>query len=105
MIHLKGPEKIFVSTNLHRRHDPIFFKLHMQVYLGALLINSHFVLSYLIKYAHNDLISDFSIFGIHNVILKASAFKFCSFLRTYQAVKHKSSFFTVFLYGRLLGSF
>ena len=61
----------FVSAQKHRRNGQIFFKLAVQVYLGVPLISLLlflFVLSYLIKYAHNDLISDFSIFGIHSVI-------------------------------------
>ena len=36
--------------------------------LGVPSINLWFVLSYLIKYVHNSIISDFSIFGIHRVI-------------------------------------
>ena len=38
-----------------------------------------FVWSYLIKYAHNSIISDFSIFGFHNVIFQVRAFKFRTF--------------------------
>ena len=38
------------------------------MYIGGPSINSWFVLSCLIKYVHNELIIDFSIFGIHNVI-------------------------------------
>ena len=40
----------------------------MQVYLCVPSINLSIVSSYLIKYAHNDLISYFSISGISNVI-------------------------------------
>ena len=36
--------------------------------LGVPSINLLFVLSYLIKYGHNSIFSDFSIFGIHRVI-------------------------------------
>ena len=46
----------------------IFFKFCTQVYLSVPSINLLFVFSYLIKYAHNSIISDFSIFGIHRVI-------------------------------------
>ena len=45
-----------------------FFKFGMQMLLGGSLINLFFVLSYLIKYVHKSIISDFSIFGIHRVI-------------------------------------
>ena len=45
-----------------------FFNCGVQLYLGVPSINLWFVGSYLVKYAHNDLISDFSIFGIHSVI-------------------------------------
>ena len=58
-----------VSTKTHRCKWPIFFKFCTQVCLGVPSINSLFVLSYLIKYAHNSIINDFSIFGIHRVIL------------------------------------
>ena len=57
-----------VSTKKHRCKWRIFFKFCTQVCLGVPLINLLFVLSYLIKYAHNSIISDFSIFGIHRVI-------------------------------------
>ena len=40
----------------------------MQMLLGGPLSNSLFVWSYLIKYAHNSIISDFSIFGFYSVI-------------------------------------
>ena len=46
-----------------------FFKFDTQVCLGVPSINLLFVLTYLIKYAHNSIISDFSIFGFHNVIV------------------------------------
>ena len=45
-----------------------FFKFGIQVCLGVPSINLLFVLSNLIKYAQNSIISDFSIFGIHRVI-------------------------------------
>ena len=57
-----------VSTKKHRCKWRIFFKFCIQVCLGVPSINLLFVLSYLIKYAHNSIISDFSIFGIHRVI-------------------------------------
>ena len=57
-----------VSTKKHRCKWRIFFKFCTQVCLGVPSINLLFVLSYLIKYAHNSIISDFSIFGIHWVI-------------------------------------
>ena len=57
-----------VSTKKHRCKWQIFFKFCTQVCLGVPSINLLFVLSYLIKYAHNSIISDFSIFGIHRVI-------------------------------------
>ena len=57
-----------VSTKKHRCKWRIFFKFCTQVCLGVPSINLWFVLSYLIKYAHNSIISDFSIFGIHRVI-------------------------------------
>ena len=40
----------------------------MQVYFGGLPDNLWFSWRYLIKYAHNNLISDVNIFGDHNVI-------------------------------------
>ena len=57
-----------VSTKKHRCKWQIFFKFCTQVCWGVPSINLLFVLSYLIKYAHNSIISDFSIFGIHRVI-------------------------------------
>ena len=57
-----------VSTKKQRCKWRIFFKFCTQVCLGVPSINLLFVLSYLIKYAHNSIISDFSIFGIHRVI-------------------------------------
>ena len=45
-----------------------FFQILYTGVLGVPSINLLFVLSYLIKYAHNSIISDFSIFGIHRVI-------------------------------------
>ena len=57
-----------VSTKKHRCKWRIFFKFCTQVCLGVPSINLLYVLSYLIKYAHNSIISDFSIFGIHRVI-------------------------------------
>ena len=57
-----------VSTKKHRCKWRIFFKFCTQVCLGVPSINLLFVLSYLIKYAHNSIISDFSILGIPRVI-------------------------------------
>ena len=57
-----------VSTKKHRCKWRIFFKVCTQVCLGVPSINLLFVLSYLIKYAHNSIISDFGIFGIDRVI-------------------------------------
>ena len=57
-----------VSTKKHRCKWWIFFKFCTQVCLGVPSINLLFVLSYLIKYVHNSIISDFSIFGTHRVI-------------------------------------
>ena len=45
-----------------------FFQICTLVCLGVPSINLLFVLSYLIKYVHNSIISDFSIFGFHRVI-------------------------------------
>ena len=67
-----------VSTKKHRCKWRIFFKFCTQVCLGVPSINLWFVLSYLIKYAHNSIISDFSIFGIHRVIFLVRVFKFCT---------------------------
>ena len=39
-----------------------FFKSGMRVQLGGPLINLLFVLTYLVKYVHNDLISYFSYY-------------------------------------------
>ena len=50
----------FVGTWKHGRNHLIFFKSGMQVQLGGPLINVLFVLSYLVKCVHNDLISYFS---------------------------------------------
>ena len=41
-----------------------FFKSCMQMLLGGPLIDLLFVWSYCIEYGHNNLIGDFSIFGI-----------------------------------------
>ena len=57
-----------ISDASRRVLSSFFFKFGTQVCLGVLSINSFFVLSYLIEYAHNSMISDFSIFGIHRVI-------------------------------------
>ena len=57
-----------VRTKKHRCKWRIFFKFCTQVCLGVPSVNLLFVLSCLIKYAHNSIISDFSIFGIHRVI-------------------------------------
>ena len=56
-----------------------FFKFIVQMCLGVPSINLWLIRSYLIYYAHNNLISDFSIFSIHSVIFKIRAFKFCTF--------------------------
>ena len=37
--------------------------------LGGPLINLLLVWSYLMKYVHNSIISDFSFFGFHSVII------------------------------------
>ena len=63
-----------VSTKKHRCKWRIFFKFCTQVCLGVPSINLLFVLSYLIKYAHNCIISDFNIFGIHRVIFTRGQF-------------------------------
>ena len=68
-----------VSTKKHRCKWRIFFKFCTQVCLGVPSINLWFVLSYLIKYAHNSIINDFSIFGIHRVLFLVRVFKFCTF--------------------------
>ena len=57
-----------VSTKKHRCNRRIFFEFGTQVCLGVPSINLLFVLSYLIKYAHESIISDFSIFDIHRVL-------------------------------------
>ena len=49
--------------------DFLFFKFGTEVYLGGLLINLCFVWSYFIEYAHNDLIIDFTSFGVHSAII------------------------------------
>ena len=51
----------------------------MQVYLGVPSINLWFLWSYLIKYVHNYLVSDFSIFGIYSVIFKLELSNFAHF--------------------------
>ena len=51
----------------------------MQVYLGLPSINLWFVLSDLIKYAHNDLISDFSILAFTESFLKLEPSNFAHF--------------------------
>ena len=56
------------STKKHRCKWRIFFKFCTLVCLGVPSINLLFVLRYLIKYAHNSIISDFIIFGFHRVI-------------------------------------
>ena len=53
---------------LVRKNGDGISKLSVQVYLGVPLIDLWFVWSSLIKYAHNCLISEFSIFGIDGVI-------------------------------------
>ena len=63
-----------VSTKKHRCKWGIFFKFCTQVCFGVPSINLLFVWSYLIKYAHNSIISDFSIFGIHRVIFTRGQF-------------------------------
>ena len=50
----------FISTRKHGRNLLFFFKSGMQVQLGGPLINLLFVLSYLVKYVHNNQISYFS---------------------------------------------
>ena len=58
----------------------------MQMWLGGPLINLLFVGSYLIEYAHNSMISDFIIFGFHNVIFLNYSFQILHSLRSYQVV-------------------
>ena len=57
-----------VCTKKHRCYWRKIFKFGTQVCLGVPSIDLLFVLSYLIKYVHNSIISDFHIFGIHRVI-------------------------------------
>ena len=58
-------------------------------------INLWFVLSYLIKYAHNSIISDFSIFGIHRVIFLVRVFKFCTFWELVMFLDISSVFYRI----------
>ena len=53
---------------LARKNIEGISRFSVQVYLGVPSIDSWFVWSSLIKYAHNCLISEFSIFGIDGVI-------------------------------------
>ena len=66
---VRSSVRLTVSTKKHRCKWRIFFKFCTQVCLGVPSINLLFVLSYLIRYAHNSIISDFSIFGIQRVII------------------------------------
>ena len=72
-----------------------FFKFCTQVCLGVPSINLWFVLSYLIKYAHNSIISDFSIFGIHRVIFLVRVFKFCTFWELVMFLDISSVFYRI----------
>ena len=64
----------------------------IMVCLSVPLINLWFVWSYLIKYAHNYIISDFSIFEIHRVIFQVRAFKFRTFWEIIRLLNIKSVF-------------
>ena len=79
VLSIRPSVRLTVSTKKHRCKWRIFFKFGTQVCLGVPSINLLFVLSDLIKYAHNSIISDFNIFGIHRVIFQVRAFKFCTF--------------------------
>ena len=68
-----------VSTKKHRCKWRIFFKFCTQVCLGVPSINSLFVLSYLIKYAHNSIISDFSILAFIESFFKLESSHFVHF--------------------------
>ena len=59
-----------VSTKKHRCNWRIFYNFFSNTHmcLGVPSIDLFFVLSYLIKYVHKSIISDFCIFGIHRVI-------------------------------------
>ena len=68
---VRSPVCLFVRLFARKNKEGIgsfFFIFGVQVYLGVPSIDLSFVVSCLIKYAHNDLIIHFSIFGIHNVI-------------------------------------
>ena len=84
-----------VSTKKHSCKWRIFFKFCTQVCLGVPSINLWFVLSYLIKYAHNSIISDFSIFGIHRVIFLVRVFKFCTFWELVMFLDISSIFYRI----------
>ena len=84
-----------VSTKKHRCKWRIFFKFCTQVCLGVPSINLWFVLSYLIRYAHNSIISDFSIFGIHRVIFLVRVFKFCTFWELVMFLDISSVFYRI----------
>ena len=87
-----------VSTKKHRCKWRIFFKFCTQVCLGVPSINLWFVLSYLIKYAHNSIISDFSIFGIHRVIFLVRVFKFCTFWELVMFLDISSVFYRILIW-------
>ena len=84
-----------VSTKKHRCKWRIFFKFCTLVCLGVPSINLLFVLSYLIKYAHNSIISDFSIFGFHRVIFKVMVFKFYTFWELIMYLDISSVFYRI----------
>ena len=84
-----------VSTKKHRCKWRIFFKFCTQVCLGVPSINLWFLLSYLIKYAHNSIINDFSIFGIHRVIFLVRVFKFCTFWELVMFLDISSVFYRI----------
>ena len=87
-----------VSTKKHRCKWRIFFKFCTQVCLGVPSINLWFVLSYLIKCAHNSIFSDFSIFGIHRVIFLVRVFKFCTFWELVMFLDISSVFYRILIW-------
>ena len=87
-----------VNTKKHRCKWRIFFKFCTQVCLGVPSINLWFVLSYLIKYAHNSIISNFSIFGIHRVIFLVRVFKFCTFWELVMFLDISSLFYRILIW-------
>ena len=82
------------SMKKHRCNWQSFFKFCTQVCLGVPAINLFFVLSYLIKYVHNFIINDFSIFGIHRVIFSCEQAALWMVFSVGLSVCH--TFFTMF---------